>query len=317
MKQSISGGGGGGGCGGRGWRIPSEDEVEVIEILLNLAKLVTKSELLSKYTFTWGQKKKRSALVSKSESSPSTHRQINESRPEKLAAAEADKSPSTPLCFLPSGSGSDGAADKPKQHSFSKKNSKRKATDDLIERYNEMQQQKEILLRKIKAMETHHEELRAQNLELKRKRQEINPRNMDELQLWNNSIKTNRDQQHYHQQITMFAPPPPPPPPPLPQHCQQFMVDPNNGKVMAVTCSSNSNSGGRFGFFNQIDPRVKIHGETFDFMSPSQPLDQSKYLVMDNNLRVRNAAEARKWRIMRMKENKNSSSAMKQSRGCR
>ncbi|CAH1431043.1 unnamed protein product [Lactuca virosa] len=321
MKQSINGGGGGGVCGGRGLKIPSEDEVEVISILINLPNLISKSELLSKYSFTWGRKKKRSVLVSKSESSPSTHRQINESRPEKVKAAEDDKSPSTPLCFLPSGSGSDGAADKPKQHSSSKKHSKRKATNDLIERYHEMQQEREILVKKIKAMENHREELIAQNLELKRKRQEINTRNMDDLHLWNNSMRMNRDQQHYHrqqqQQITMYAPPPAAAPSQLQQHCQQFMVDPNNGKVVAVSCSGNSNNGGRFDFFNQIDARVKIQGETFDFMTPSQPLDQSKYLAMDNDQRVRSAAEARRYRFMRMKENKNSSSAMKLSRGCR
>ncbi|KAI3734377.1 hypothetical protein L6452_13845 [Arctium lappa] len=302
MKQSISGGGG-------GWRIPKEDEVEVIEILLTLPKLIAKSELLSRYTFTWGRKKKRSVLVSKSESSPSTHRRIDENTPEKLTAEEdADKSPSTPLCFLPSGSGSDGV-DKPKQLSSLKKNSKRKATDDLMEKYTGMQQEREILIRKIKAMETFRQELSAQNLQLKAKRQEINySKNMEDFQLWNNSMTMNLDQQHYRQQITMFTPPQP-----QPQQQQQMMVDPNNGKVVAI----NSNNGGRFGLFNQIDPRVKIHGETYDFMASSQPLDQSKYLVMDNDLRVRTAAAARKRRIMRMKENKNSMLGLRLPRACR
>lgn len=304
MKQSINGGGGG------GWRIPKEDEVEVLEILLTLPKLIAKSEFLSRYTFTWGRKKKRSVLVSKSESSPSTHRPIAENRREKLTAADADKSPSTPLCFLPSGSGSDGATDKPKQPSSLKKSSKRKATDDLMEKYTGMQQQREILMRKIKAMETLRQELSAQNLELKAKRQEINySKNIEDFQP---SMKLNLDQQHYHQQITMFAPPQP-----QQQYCQQLMVDPNNGKRVAMPCSSNSNNGGRFGLFNQIDPRVKIHGETFDFMTSSQPLDQNKYLVMDSDLRVRTAAAARKRRITRMKENKNSLLAMKLSRACR
>lgn len=312
MKQSISGGGG----HGARWRIPKEDEVVVLEILLTIPKLIAKSEFLSRYTFTWGRKKKRSVLVSKSESSPSTHRQIDENIPEKLTAADADKSPSTPLCFLPSGSGSDGA-DKPKQTSSLKKNSKRKATDDLMEKCTAIQQQREILIRKIKAMETLRQELSAQNLELKAKRQEINySKNIEDFRLWNSSMTMNLDQQHYRQQITMFTPPPPQPQPQQ-QHCQQLMVDPNNGKLVAMPCSSNSKNGGRFGLFNQIDPRVKIHGETFDFMASSQPLDQSKYLVMDNDLRVRTAAAARKRRIMRMKENKNSLMAMKLSRACR
>ncbi|KVH90404.1 uncharacterized protein LOC112521571 [Cynara cardunculus var. scolymus] len=306
MKQSISGGG--------GWRIPKEDEVEVLEILLTLPKLIAKSELLSRYTFTWGRKKKRSVLVLKSESTPSTHQQIDDNRPEKLTAADADKSPSTPLCFLPSGSGSDGA-DKPKEPSSLKKKFKRKATDDLLEKFTGMQQQREILIQKIRAMETLRQKLGAQNLELKAKRQEINySKNIEDFRLWNNSMNMNLDQQHYHQQITMFAPPPQPQ---QQQHCQQLMVDPNNGKLVAMPCSSSSNNGGRFGLFNQIDSRVKIHGETFDFMASSQPLDQSKYLVMDNDLRIRTAAAARKRRIMRMKENKNSLMAMKLSRACR
>ncbi|MFS7931504.1 hypothetical protein Hanom_Chr04g00356751 [Helianthus anomalus] len=69
---------------------------------------------------------------------------------------------------------------------------------------------------------------------------------------------------------------------------------------------------------NQMDPCVKMQGEAYDFMGCSQPLDQSKYLMMDNDLRMRTAAAAaRKRRILRMKENKNALLALKLARGSR
>ncbi|KAI3696068.1 hypothetical protein L1987_79077 [Smallanthus sonchifolius] len=260
MKQTVTA------VAGR-LRIPTEEEVEVVEILLSLPKLFAKSELIGRYSFTWGRKKKRSVLDSKSESSPSP-------------------SPPTPLCFLPGGGNR-------KPPSSVRKSLKRKATDDLMELYNGLQQEREILMEKVKAIKTLHQELASENLELKARGQKISySRNIQDFHIWNSPMKL-IDQQRCHQQITMFATATP----------QQFMVDPNNG-------------GRRFGLFNQIDPRVKIHGETYDFMVCSQPLDQSKYLVMDNDLRVRAAAAARKRRILRMKD-KNSLLAMKLSRAWR
>ncbi|XP_071733111.1 uncharacterized protein [Rutidosis leptorrhynchoides] len=295
--------------GGDRFTIPAVEDVELVEILLTLPKLISKSEFLSQYSFEWGCKKKRSVLVSKQDSSPLNHRKIDESSPAAAPAEEADKSPVTPFCFLPSGSGSDdGDGNKSKQLLSIKKTLKRKATDDLTERCNKMQQENEVLATNIKAMKIRHQQLTSQNLELKAKRQEIiYPRNIvQDFQSWGKSIKLNVDQQYcYQQQSPMFAPPP-----------QHWMIDPN---LVAVSCSSNS--GSRFGLFNHIDPRVKkIHGETYDFMALSQPLDQSRYLLMDNDLRVRTAAAAaaRKRRMMRIKENKNNSLlGMKVSKGCR
>nr|GEU82761.1 protein GRIP [Tanacetum cinerariifolium] len=74
------------------------------------------------------------------------------------------------------------------------------------------------------------QELQAQNLELKAKKQKINyTRNMEDMQLWNNPIKVNIDQQvqqryHHQQQISMFAPQ-------QQQQRQQYVVDPNTGKA--------------------------------------------------------------------------------------
>ncbi|XP_076937938.1 uncharacterized protein LOC143605855 [Bidens hawaiensis] len=273
MKQIMNGGGGGGGL-----RIPTAAEAQVAEILINMR------ELIKRRSFTWGMKKKRSVLVSKSESE--TRRRVGGGSPEKVAAAvvaaEADKSPTTPLCFLPP----------------VKKNVKRKAADDLVESYNRMQQEKEILLRETKAMRTLHQGLTFKNMELKAIIQKVKfTRNIEDFHQWNNSRKI-IDQQSYYPQISMFAPPTQQ----RQQHCQQLMVDPSNW------CSVNSHSGGRFGLFNQVDPRVKIH----DFMGCFQPLDQSKYMMVDNHLTVRSAAAAaRQRRILRMKENK------RVSRGCR
>ncbi|KAJ0669697.1 hypothetical protein HanOQP8_Chr13g0465601 [Helianthus annuus] len=294
MKQIIDGGGG-------DFILPTDEEVEVAEALLMIQKLSAKEELINRFSFTWGLKKKRSVLVSKSESSPSP-------LPEKVTAEEADKSPSTPLNFLPSGS--DGV-DKRKTSSSGKRSLKRKATDDLVESYNRMQQEREILLKETKAMKILHQELSSKNLELKAIIQQVNySRNIKDFHVWNKSMKI-YDQQSYPQ-ITMFAPPT------QQQRCQQLVVDPNNGKLLAVSCSGNSHGGGRFGMINQMDPRVKMQGEAYDFMGCSQPLDQSKYLMMDNDLRMRTAAAAaRKRRILRMKENKNALLALKLARGSR
>ncbi|MFS8000884.1 hypothetical protein Hanom_Chr13g01183811 [Helianthus anomalus] len=300
MKQVIDGGGGGG-----GFILPTDEEVEVAEALLMIPKLSAKRELINRFSFTWGVKKKRSVLVSKSESSPSP-------LPEKVTAEEADKSPSTPLNFLPSGS--DGVDKRKTSSSSGKRSLKRKATDDLVESYNRMQQEREILLKETKAMKILHQELSSKNLELKAIIQKVNySRNIKDFHVWNKSMKI-YDQQSYPQ-ITMFAPPTQQQ---QQQRCQQLVVDPNNGKLMAVSCSGNSHGGGRFGMINQMDPRVKMQGEAYDFMGCSQPLDQSKYLMMDNDLRMRTAAAAaRKRRILRMKENKNALLALKLARGSR
>ncbi|KAK9063912.1 hypothetical protein SSX86_017784 [Deinandra increscens subsp. villosa] len=283
MKQSVSGGGRGG--GGK-LRLPTEEEVEVAEILLTLPRIVAKSEILHRYSFAWGPKKKRSALISQTESSPSpltlplTKRPVVE---KKLTAVEADKSPSTSLCFLPSGSGSDGGGENPKLKtkttSSGKKKLKRKLMDDLMELYNKKLQEKENLLREKEAMNARYQKLTSKNLKLKAIMQQVN-----------------YSKDYQQPQITMFAPPP--------EHCQQ---------VVAV------HGGGRFGMFNQIDPRVKIlEGESYEYVVGSQPLDRSRYLMMDDDQRVRAAAANRKKRIMRMKENKNTMLGLKlASRACR
>lgn len=135
---------------------------------------------------------------------------------------------------------------------------------------------------------------------------------MENVQLWDNPMKINHYHHQQQKQMTMFTP--------LQQQSlqqhrqQQLIVDPNSGKLVAMSCNNNSNGGGSFGLFNQIETRVNIQGETYDFMALSQPLDQNNYKLMDKDLKVRNAAAARKRRIMRMKEIKYS---MKQSRFCR
>ncbi|KAK1416435.1 hypothetical protein QVD17_32226 [Tagetes erecta] len=269
MKQIVSGGGG-------GYIIPTDDEVEVVKILLTLPKILHKSEMIKRFSFVWGLKKKRSVLVSKSEplSSPEMCKQ-----PE----IDADKSPSTTLCCLPSV--------KCKSPAPVKKDLKRKALDDLMESYNKVQQEREILLRETKAMKTLHQELTSTNLELKAIVQKV---------------KYSRNIESYHPQMTMFAP--------------------STQQLLAMPCS-NGGGGGKYmvsrfmgrliqldpPVYNQIDPRVKIQEENC-----SQPLDyQSKYLMMESDLRLRAAAAAaRKRRMLRMKENKSALLSIKLSRGC-
>ncbi|XP_076943686.1 uncharacterized protein LOC143614012 [Bidens hawaiensis] len=175
-----------------------------------------------------------------------------------------------------------------------------------MEMHNRMYQERDDLMKNVKATRTLHQELSYENMELKAKRQKLNyPRNMKEdIHLWNSPMKTS--QQQCHQQITMFTPPTP-----QQQNCvQQLVVDPNNSKLVGVA-KSNGNGGGRFGLLNQIDPRVNIHLETYE------PLDQS-WLVMDNVLRFKNAAAAaRKRRMLRIKENRSSLLALKLSRNRR
>ncbi|XP_076885670.1 uncharacterized protein LOC143535255 [Bidens hawaiensis] len=249
-------------------KLLTEDKVEVAQILLDLPKLFKREELINRYSFTWGRTKKRS---------------VPPENTTAAAAAEAGKSPSTPLCF-------DGGDRRkpPLVKAF-----KRKARDDLMEMCNRMYQERYDLMKKVKAMRNLHQELSYENMELKAIRQKLNyPRSMEEdIHIWNSPMKTS--QQHCHEQITMFTP----------QTPQQQLVG---------VAKSNSNGGGRFGLLNQIDPRGNIHLET------CEPLDQSNWLVMDNVLRVRNAAvAARKRRMLRMKENKSSLLALKLSRNCK
>lgn len=112
MKRRRKGGRGGGGRS----RIAKEDEGEIADILLNLPDVVEQSELISKSTFTWDRKKKRSVMASISKASPE----------EVRAVEDDDEGPSTTLCLLRSGTGNDGASESPKQQSSSKKLSKRK-----------------------------------------------------------------------------------------------------------------------------------------------------------------------------------------------
>ncbi|KAJ0678073.1 hypothetical protein HanRHA438_Chr12g0549081 [Helianthus annuus] len=169
------------------WELPGEEEVEVGHTLLDFPNTWPKRELVGRTTFTWGFKKKRSILLDmKSES-----------------LSQPEKSPSTPLSFLPlpSGGGGGGDHNNRKPPLAPTKVFKRKATDDLTEVYNRLQQEKETLVKQLKAMKTLHQDLTYENLELKAKGQKIKyPRSMEDYHIWNSSMKT------VGQQITMFAP---------------------------------------------------------------------------------------------------------------
>nr|GEX76165.1 hypothetical protein [Tanacetum cinerariifolium] len=135
-------------------------------------------------------------------------------------------------------------ANKPSPSLSFKKILKKKLVDDLKVKLSGMQEENNKLKRDFASMAQKKQELQAQNLELKAKKQKISYTiNMEDMQLWNNPMKVNIDQQvqqryHYQQQISMFAP--------QQQHeqLQQYVVDLNTGKVMRVACSSNINSGG-------------------------------------------------------------------------
>ncbi|GJW00673.1 hypothetical protein Tco_1555924 [Tanacetum coccineum] len=274
--------------------LPSEIEVEAIQTLLSLPNLIKKYELL--LSFTWGIKKRRSVLVNRKVTSSS------------VVLDAADKSPSTPLCF--GNSDSFDKANKPSTSSLSfNKILERKLVEDLKVKLSGMQEENDKLKRDIASMAQKKQELQAQNLELKAKKQKIsNTRNMEDMQLWNNPMKVNIDQQvqqryHHQQQISVFAPQQ------QQQQRQQYVVDPNTGKVMTLSfsCSSNINSGGSRNI-GSYQIRLTIRFQRYNCMISClnlNHLDHGKYMVIDD-LRARNCAAARKRRIIRMKENKNS-----------
>ncbi|KAM0019634.1 hypothetical protein Hdeb2414_s0025g00658091 [Helianthus debilis subsp. tardiflorus] len=171
------------------WELPREKEVEVGHILLDFPNTWPKLELVGRTTFTWGFKKKRSVLL--------------DMKSELLSQPE--KSPSTPLSFLPFPTGGGGHINNNNNNRkpplAPTKVFKRKAAEGLMEVYNRLQQEKETLVKQLKAMKTLHQDLTYENLELKAKGQKIKyPRNMEDYHIWNSSMKT------VGQQITMFAP---------------------------------------------------------------------------------------------------------------
>lgn len=86
----------------RTWmKLPREDEVEVMKILVDLSRLIERREIVSGYSFKWGKTKKRSVLVQSPEMTPENVVKVNEKIGDR-------KSPLSTLCFLPTGSGSDG-----------------------------------------------------------------------------------------------------------------------------------------------------------------------------------------------------------------
>ncbi|XP_050218653.1 uncharacterized protein LOC126669264 isoform X2 [Mercurialis annua] len=147
----------------------SNDETEVASILLQLPHLINHRDTLLPFS-SWGVKRKRSVYESLS------HRRASSSSPpspppppaaEKIAVkCEATTtSPDTPLAFCPSESDE-------KSKRLKRKSSVKKTKEELVAIIEDCNQSKELLKKKIEKSQQLHDQLKAENLALKARKQE-------------------------------------------------------------------------------------------------------------------------------------------------
>lgn len=294
-----------------------DDEIRVSEIMLDLPNLISDSEWRCQFPFTcWGKKRKRSVLDSTtSTTSPSLCRQpvkerkILKAMKKKVEAAAvvvaAATSPSTPLSFSPS----ESDENKSSKQSL-KSNSKKRTKEEWLEIIDGLNHNRELLRGELDSVRSKHFKLNAINLELKAKKQELSFSQKTEKppQLginggWNLGLQLD-----HHYQMTMFAP--------HQKQQQQFLMDQAaqiSGRFQdlygqRIPMGSSPYNG--LSLINQMGPRgipdLNVCAEETFVLGPtsSQPLDLMSRVLMDNNSRFR-AAEARRRRMMKIKEVKN------------
>ncbi|KAI8548943.1 hypothetical protein RHMOL_Rhmol07G0312800 [Rhododendron molle] len=269
-------------------------EIEVSQVLLDIPNLIQR-EFPSQFHVIWGGKRKRSAIDS-SPSQEEEKRLKEERESEKRPKVKVEAlSPTTPFSFSPSES------DEKSKLSL-KKPSSRTTREERLEIIEELTQRRELLKGEIEAVKSYYNKLKAINLDLKAKKRELEtckkfgielrefnrvenqdyyymlhrqPSNVDQTEYGSQTIENS--QQHPYGQISPFL-------------------------------SSGSGSGEvkEMGPLCIPDLNASASGETFG-VGYSQPLDRSRGLVVveldDNKAR---ASEARRRRMIKMKETKGS-----------
>ncbi|KAL7261765.1 hypothetical protein ACSBR1_000221 [Camellia fascicularis] len=295
------------------WSLFGEDEKEVAEILLNLPNLIFKSESRLRFASGWGVKRRRSAIDSNPPplprlrpSSPHLHRETDTERRPKKIKTEAS-SPSTPLSFSPSES------DDKSNHSR-KKLSKKRKKEEWLEITERLIQRRELLRGEIETVKSYYNKLKTLNLELKAKKQKLrfnksSKIGMESQRIIQSTLVENAQihcvvhhHHHHHHQ----------------QHQQQSYGShtSENFQYPFGHVSPLMSSGSRLGNVNHMGPLgipdlnvVASVEETFGTDS-SQPLDHNRAVTDDRA----KAAEARKRRMVRIKEMKSSVAAIKPPR---
>ncbi|KAJ9186448.1 hypothetical protein P3X46_002020 [Hevea brasiliensis] len=153
------------------------DEIEVAAVLLMLPSLIADG---LRFSLSWGSKKRRSCSYETSFQSrvhlqspppvPSLHGigflLGSAFDPEKAAVKVEASSPATPLSFCPSESD-----EKPKR--LKRKASVKKTKEEWLEIMEQYTQSNELLIKEIKQLRHYYEELKASNLWLQAKKQEL------------------------------------------------------------------------------------------------------------------------------------------------
>ncbi|PSR99586.1 Peptide chain release factor 1 like [Actinidia chinensis var. chinensis] len=250
----------------------TDDEIEVSEILPNLPNLIFESEPRYRFSVKWGDKRRRSGIGL----SPSPS--LLQRRPKVKAEAS---SPATPLSFSPSES------DEKSKHSH-KKVTKKRTREEWLEIIDGLIQSRELLRGEIETVKSYFKKLKAINLDLKAKQQEIRfciKTTHSEIKSSHCIIPSTLAQKDHPQTQSMV-------------HQQPLFF----GQTVygSHTSENLQYPYGHLGKVNHMGalliPDLNIAAEeTFGVDNP-QPLDQSRV----------KAAEARRRRFVKMREMKNS-----------
>uniref|UniRef100_A0A5B7B4I8 Uncharacterized protein n=1 Tax=Davidia involucrata TaxID=16924 RepID=A0A5B7B4I8_DAVIN len=294
-----------------------DNDRKVADILLNLPNLISESESRCRIPFPWGRKRRRSGLASTPSSPPSLPDPPSSPSLQRNCQGENLKveasSPVTPLCFSPSES------DEKSKHSH-KKSSKKTTREEWLKIIDELTGERELLRRELGTLQSCYNKAEALNLVLKAKKQErsfcLTKEKKTHLEITQSLNLRNELGQPPIKSLMLES-----------QESSQlsFMVLKQPFIVDQMACGSQisvkiqhpydqmppflSSSSG-LDTVGILDLNVTVNKSVG--MDSLQPLDLHRALT-DNKAK---AAEARRRRMIRMKQMKNSFGAMKAPR-CR
>ncbi|KAK6277961.1 hypothetical protein POUND7_018284 [Theobroma cacao] len=160
------------------------EEIEVVEILRELPRLILESESRPRFTFKWGAKRRRSAAskeefastslpaveLSRSPSPPLPSKVVGPTyETERPTEKPLTSSPATPLSFSPSESDEKPLPSKKK----ASVNSLKRKKEQLLEMVEDLTQRNQLLKKDIESKRLFLDQQKAKNLELKLKKQEL------------------------------------------------------------------------------------------------------------------------------------------------
>ncbi|XAR64198.1 hypothetical protein NMG60_11024449 [Bertholletia excelsa] len=277
-----------------------DDEIEVSSILLHLPRLIFESEPLYRFQFGWGARRRRSAIDSTS--SPPPRRRPTLPPPENTTCRgeHETSSPATPLFFLPS----ESSDDKSNRSRRKKRLFLLQSREEWLEMVEGLVHRRELLRRELEAVKNYWNKLKTLNLELKAKRQELSFATTSSRLTISERLDYRISQPihymvHHEPSVAVnrtdysetF------------QYSQgQFPLPLSPGSGLATDCHMGP----------PCIPDLNVSAEEAFGVGSPQPFDLGRGFV-DNKAR---AAEARRRRMVRIKEAKNSLAAMRPAR-CR